>query len=567
MTLLKCQEIKKSFGELTVLSGVTTEINAGDRIGLVGDNGAGKTTLANILCGELEPDSGQILRYKQKLRIGYLRQSSSYTLNLFNELVTEANQPDLADEFLSLTSHLGLCQVSRWDESRFAGLSGGERTKLALANIWVTEPDVLILDEPTNHMDFHGVEWLVEELRQFAGTALIISHNRYFLDQAVKRIVELDAGKVIEYPGNYTWYRDEKSRRFQSQLQQYQDDQKQQRKIQQDINRLANWSAKAHRDSTKQEGMKEYYRVKAKKRDQQIKSRVKMLKKMHTEGVEKPKAEQDIQFQLENADKRGRRIIAAEKLAMHYPGKPLFSDSSFYIQRGEKVALFGPNGCGKTTFIRLLLGEEEPVAGRIWRSPSLRPGYLSQDVGDLDGGKNALEILGLRDKIAVTRARTLLANMGFTAAMVKRKIRHLSLGERTRIKLADMVLKDMDLLILDEPTNHLDLHSREQLEDTLADYNGTLLLITHDRYLLERICDKLLVFENQRIRRVEQRFKDYWERDKKQAQADQAQQKTLIETRMAWLASRLSELTPEDEKYCQLDEEFKALAKQKRELS
>lgn len=572
MTILRCEQIKKGFGELQVLTDVTLDVNTGDRIGLVGENGAGKTTLASIIAGEMEPDGGQIIWYKPGLRVGHLRQSSSYALNVFYEMATEGSRPEAAEHFFALSSRLGLKQVSRWDESRFLGLSGGEQTKLALASIWVTQPDVLILDEPTNHMDFQGVEWLAAELRKYQGAAVIISHDRYFLDQVVSRILELANGTVTNYTGNYSHYREEKRRRFRIQLHQYEAQQHREKQIEDQIRRMQNWSARAHREAGKKGtmnemrmGIKEFYRAKAKKRDQQVKSRIKMMEKMRREGVEKPREEPDVRFQLAGADKRGRRIIVAENLGMAYPGKILFSSSSFYVQRGEKVGMFGPNGCGKTTVIRLLLQADQPTEGNIWLSPSLRPGYLSQDVAGLDPGKNALDNLGVSGRQEVTRARTLLANMGFDETMVLKPVRNLSLGEQMRIKLAEMVLKDKDLLILDEPTNHLDLNSRECLEATLSEYSGTLLLVTHDRYLLERVCDKMLVFENKKVVRKEHEFKRYWE-EGKQSTENCGQQKMIIETRMAWLAGKLAELGPEDPEFAGLDQEYKDLARKKREL-
>jgi len=568
MSLLRCTEIKKSYGELEVLKGVNLAISPGERIGLVGSNGEGKTTLANIIFGDMESDGGTIIRYNQNMRIGYLRQATSYTLNAFNQLVTSQHHDP--QDFLELTSQLGLRKVTRWDEGRFRGLSGGERTKLALAHVWTTRPDLLILDEPTNHLDFHGVEWLVEELKKFQGAALIISHDRWFLDQAVSRIYELERGIAREYPGNYSYYREEKQRQFQSQLHHYQAEQKEKRLIEQEINRLKQWSAKGHREAgNNREFKKEYGRKQAKMRDQQIKSRIKMLEKMRIEGTQRPQEESKPEFEFDAAAKRGRRIIEADNLSKSYGDKILFQNSSFYIQRGEKVGLIGPNGCGKTTLVRLILNEELPDKGSLWKSPSLSLGYLSQDVTDMDTNKNAMEVLGVTQKQEVTMARSMLASMGFDAAMVIKPVGKLSLGERTRLKLAAMILEENDLLILDEPTNHLDLHSREQLEETLLDYNGTIIMVSHDRYMLEQVCDKLLVFENQTIRKADAGFREYRDNSKTSNKKDQqagTEDRLIIETRMAWVLGELAKITPEDSSYSDLDREFKELAQKKRNL-
>jgi len=563
--LLRCIDIEKSFGGLAVLKGVTLDIHRDEKIGLVGSNGAGKSTLANIISQETEADAGTILRCDQNIRMGYLRQAAAFSLQDLNAALAEGKA-----DFLEAVSQMGLSRVTRWDEGRFQALSGGEKTKLALAQVLASRPDLLILDEPTNHMDIQGVEWLAEAMRKYKGAALIISHDRWFLDQVVTRIFELEWGRAKEYPGNYTFYRQEKQRQFLSQLHQYQTEQKEQRKIEAEIARLKQWSAKAHREAGKTDGhQKEYGRKKAKLRDQQIKSRIKLLERKKTQGVLRPREESRPQFELEAAGKRGRRIIEATALSKSYGQKTLFTDSHFFIQRGEKVGLIGPNGCGKTTLIRIILGQEKQDRGELWLSPSVKPGFLSQEMADLDAGITALDIMGVSQKDEVTRVRTMLANMGFDAAMVEKPAAKLSLGERTRLKLAALIIHQHDLLILDEPTNHLDLHSREELEETLQEYDGTIIIASHDRYLLEQVCDKLLVFADGTLTKLAYGFKEYKQKAEEARAGATADKENLlvIETRMAWIINELSKYAPEDEQYAELDEEFQKLVQKKRELS
>ncbi|QHW34638.1 ABC-F type ribosomal protection protein [Paenibacillus rhizovicinus] len=604
MTLLTIQNLNKQFGDQTVLKKVDADIAAGERVGLVGMNGAGKTTLANLIFGVLQPDGGKLTYHAANLRIGYLRQSTSYTVHSFSGMMGLVDEEQGNHRFLEVSSHLGLRNVKDWEEARFSGLSGGEKTKLAIAHIWASKPDILLLDEPTNHLDFQGVDWLLEELRAFEGTTIIISHDRYFLDGAVDRIIELQDGMSVEYAGNYTYFREEKERRYASQLHKFEEQQKYERKIEAEINRLKNWSAKAHREAGKKgkmaemrAGVKEFYRSKAKAMDKQIKSRLHRLEKIDLEGVKKPKEEAKVAFGWENPGKRGRRIIEASRIGKSFGERTLFQNSSFYLQRGEKIGLIGPNGAGKTTLIEMITGRQPVDDGELWISPTARVAYLTQDVSDLAGNRSALELLqetfAMRED--VSQARTLLANMGFDAAMLSKTIEQLSLGERTRIKLAQLILQEQDVLILDEPTNHLDLASREQLEQTLASYDGTLIIVSHDRYLIEKLCDKLLIIGEGAIRRWESGYRDFIVR-KEQEEADAAEgkkyragegtgaaplskeskrrQKQLLEeelllvtTRIALLLGEISMLKPTDSHYAALDAELREHLAKKKSLS
>ncbi|CAM3542317.1 ABC-F type ribosomal protection protein [Paenibacillus lupini] len=583
MTLLTLRGIKKSFGDTDVLVKVDTDLASRERIGLVGMNGAGKTTLANLIFGTIQPDKGKLTFHRDQLRIGYLLQSTSYTVSTFSKMMDPlAAESSETEKFLQTASHLGLQKVKEWDGARLAGLSGGEKTKLAIAHIWSSKPDILLLDEPTNHLDFDGVDWLVQELQQYSGTTLVISHDRYFLDQTVDRIIELQDGVSTSFPGNYTFYREEKSRRYQSQLHQYEEQQKYEQKIETEINRLKNWSAKAHREAGKvgkmaemRAGVKEFYRSKAKSMDKQIKSRIHRLEKIDLEGVKKPNEEAKVSFGWDQPDKRGRRIVEAQRIGKSYGDRSLFKDSSFYMQRGEKIGLLGPNGCGKTTLIQMLLGQKSVESGQLWISPTVKVAYLTQDVTDLEQQRTVIELLqeSLEVRSDVGKARTLLANMGFDASMLQKPIAQLSLGERTRIKLSQLMMREQDLLILDEPTNHLDLASREQLEETLSDYRGTLIVVSHDRYLMDKICTKLLVFEDGGIKRIESGYELFRERPQSIHAASEInvqqleEEKLVIANRMAFVLGELSLMKPTDIRYAELDEEYKQLLARNKRLS
>jgi macrolide transport system ATP-binding/permease protein len=564
MTMIQVRKVSKSFGERVILKDIQFDIQKGEKIGLIGWNGAGKTTLVKMLMKELDPDQGSITFIPLHLKIGYLPQSTDQT-----DLTEE-----VSEDFFHIISKLGVQKHVGWEGERYRQLSNGERLKLSLASIWSQHPEFLILDEPTNHLDLQGVKWLINEMKSYEGAALIISHDRYFLDETVTKIFELEDGRLTIYEGNYTVYREEKKHQIEKQQREYE---KQQRKIQtieKQVARLKQWSDKAHRMAGKvgvgaEIRQKEYGRVKAKKKDQQVKSKLKRLEQELTKNkAEKPKDEMSVTFHFQGGEKRGKRVVEATELSKQFQDRILFQSSYFYINHGEKVGLLGPNGAGKTTLLKMLLGEENTTSGSLWKSQSLRIAYLSQDVNDLPLEQTVLQYLDVVDRERIAQARTILANVGLKEKVTK-PISALSLGECTKVKLVKMILHDIDLLILDEPTNHLDLPSREQLEETLLDFPGTLLVVSHDRYFIEKICNKLLVIDNQQIKRIESGLKEYSEnRDKEKALTKNqlANELAIIETKITELLGNICLLTPGTEEYQKIDEELTELMKKKREF-
>ena len=563
---IQVKELQKSFGEREILSGVSFDIRNGEKIGLVGWNGAGKSTLVNILMKRMDPDKGSVTI--PHVNIGYLPQSTDNHLAVDAELFEK--------RLLEQSKKLGF-QKERWEQENLQHLSGGEKLKLSLAKIWASSPEFLILDEPTNHLDMQGVKWLSEEVRNYSGAALIISHDRYFLDETVTKIFELEAGKLTIYEGNYSFYRNEKQRRYEQNKRDYEKQQRKVEMIEQKISTLKDWSAKGHREAGKggsnsenrQMGLREFERAKAKKKDNQIKSKVKRLNlELKKDGVEKPKEEKTVSFQFESTSKRGKRVLEAKGIKKEFGDRLLFDKSHFYIKHGERIGLIGPNGTGKTTFIKILLEQEKLTKGSLWKSESTKVAYLTQDVTDLPGEKTPLEYLDLSNRQQETRARTLLSNMGIQQEVLLKPISQLSLGERTRIKLIHMILMEYDFLILDEPTNHLDLPSREELERTLNTYTGTLLIVSHDRYLIEKLCTKLLVIENGQMKRVEIGIKEYEIQQKKKGTGRESARGELavIETKMTELLGKISYLSAGTEEYELIDKELIKLMDLKRKM-
>lgn len=554
MMLMECRNIKKSFGELNILKDVSFDVAYGSHIGLVGRNGAGKTTLVEILAGALKPDSGSIYKSHEKFSIGYMKQEADVVLN---------NTDELNRDFLHTTALLGLKKVTHWEDERKNNLSGGEKTKLALSHIWSEKPDLIILDEPTNHMDSEGINYLINSIKNYNGAVIIISHDRYFLDQTAHKIIELRDGTAEEYNGNYSFYNEERKKRYEAAFNQYLIQKKQEEKIESSIKELKSWSSKAHNESRKKAnengGTKEYYRTKAKKMDNQIKSRIKRLEKMKNEGIEKPAEDPSVFFSFKSGEKHGNRILEAKDISKSFEDRMLFQSSSFTVQYGERIGIIGPNGCGKTTLVRMLLGKEELSGGSIWLSPSAKVGYLSQDVLDLNPELTILEAVCESSKFHKDTEINLLLNMGFTIGALSKRIIVLSLGERVKIKLACLILKGTNLLILDEPGNHLDIMSREQLEETLLNYNGTILLVSHDKYMLQKLVSSLLVFGSGRISKFICSYDDYCNSKSKSSVKDFKNDLLLIENRLSCIIGQLSSIAKDDPEYSSLDAEYTEL--------
>ncbi len=543
--ILQGKHIYKEYGDKIILNNLSFEIEAGKKIGIVGANGAGKTTLANIITGTIKPTSGQLIWQYSGMDIGYMKQATEY-LNVGENL------------------------------------SGGERTKKLLTQLLYSKKDFLVLDEPTNHLDYEGVKWLIKQIKSFKGAVVIISHDRFFLDECIDCIMEIEEGKIINYEGNYTFYREEKRRRYESVLHLYMEQEKRKSQIKGQIEELKGWSEIAHKDSRKKAiasgnkfGGKEYNRVKAKKMDKAVKSRIKRLEKIEIGGLEKPKEESKVLFQLEAAQKVGDIILQAKDICKSYGEKMIFKESSFYIKRGEKVGVYGINGCGKSTLIKAILSETT-FQGELRLSKERKIGYISQDVLDLSEEKTILQIFEPDNRMEESRIRMSLVQMGFSSDRLHDKVKVLSLGERMKLKLLLLINQGCEVLILDEPTNHIDLHVREQLEELLKGYNGTMILVTHDRYMLEQLCDKMLVFENQVIRRCEYGLREYLER---RGQGQIAKRKSsevgltsskeahmLLENEIAYIIGQLSKEKQGTELYEKLDNKYQDLIKQRNEL-
>jgi ATP-binding cassette subfamily F protein 3 len=517
MSLLAASLLSKSYGAQDVLTGITVTIPHQARIALVGSNGVGKTTLLRLLIGLETPDSGSIQRARG-LRIGYLPQEVGYSrsrkveldntlwefsLEAFDEIRKQEAEiarleaamadPQLAEDAITrygelqetferaggYTYPVRIRQVLRGlgftpNEYRrpIAKLSGGERTRALLAKLLLEDPDLLVLDEPTNHLDIESVEWLEGWLRDWPGGVIVVSHDRYFLDNTVDVIWELSALGLELFRGNYSAYFKQREERRQHTLVRYRAQQDHIRREQTFIQRNI-----------------------AGQKTRQAQGRRKRLERLLRDGaITQPQTEREVQIELGNVDRSGDHVIETHDLIIGYPDapEPLFQVPDLVLRRGECVALIGPNGAGKTTFLKTLLDEVKPWDGTVRLGASLKIGYFAQAHEGLDVGRTVLEeILAVDPSLKLSQARDFLARFQFRGDMVDKRIDRLSGGERGRVALAKLALEGANLLLLDEPTNHLDIPSQEVLQEALISYPGTILLVSHDRYLIDALATQV----------------------------------------------------------------------------
>lgn len=511
--ILACQNISKSFGTDEIIQHASFHIEANEKAAIVGINGSGKTTLLRIIMGEVSADEGEVVLAKDKT-IGYLPQNPDVSGNhtIYDEVLSakkalismeeklrdmesrmhEYQGQELEDfmesynrlnhEFDMLGGYsyqseiVGVLKGLGFSEEEFGKhmqeLSGGQKTRVCLGKLLVTKPDVILLDEPTNHLDINSIAWLETFLLNYKGAVVIVSHDRYFLDKVVSKVVELDRTKVSVFQGNYSDYATKRAQVREAQLKQYYN---QQREIKHQEEVIAK--------------LKSFNREKSIKRAE---SREKMLDKI--ERLEKPVEENtDIHLHLEPRIVSGNDVLAVEHLAKAYPGQQLFSDISFEIKRGERVALIGDNGTGKTTILKIINDMIEADAGTIKLGTNVNIGYYDQEHQVLHSEKNLMEeISDAYPTLTNTEIRNVLAAFLFTGDEVFKQISDLSGGEKGRVSLAKLMLSEANFLILDEPTNHLDITSKEILEQALNSYTGTVFFVSHDRYFINKTATRIL---------------------------------------------------------------------------
>ena len=512
-----------------ILDGLTFQVDSGERVGLLGPNGCGKTTFLRILTGEVHPDEGEIVVAPNK-RMGLISQipvyPAGYTVEdvldtafeplrkmeeemseLSRQMEKGESDPALLSRYDKLSAAFqagggyetdtnknkvcsGLSIPQDMRERPFTMLSGGEKTRVNLARLILEDTDILLLDEPTNHLDLRATEWLEEYLDKFKGTVLAVSHDRWFLDKVVKRVVEIQEGKAEFYSGNYSFYAVEKERRYEEKLKQYEKEQAKIQQLEKAAEQLRIWAYSGN--------------DKIFKRAQSMEKRIERMR-----TTDKPKKDRKMSVRFGEREFRGDEVLSIKGLSKGFGARTLFDHVDLEVEGGERIALLGDNGTGKSTLIKIIMGEEEPDSGKLRKGPTVKVGYLPQII-HFDHPERTLVDTMLYDLDCTAQtARNRLASFKFRGEDVFKPVSALSGGEQSRLRLCMLMDSKINLLILDEPTNHLDIQSREWIEEAVEDYEGNLLFVSHDRYFIDRFATRIWMLEDGRITDFKGTYQEY----------------------------------------------------------
>ncbi|MBQ3291088.1 MAG: ABC-F family ATP-binding cassette domain-containing protein [Mogibacterium sp.] len=542
MLVLSGKDINKTYGTDIIIDDVSFGVSKGDRIGIVGPNGSGKTTLLNIITGSLEPTSGNIY-IRSDYTIGYLKQKNIFfsggtviseaekTFSHFFEMEKEldmlqlrltdhlsstfdrdlARYTELMEEYekkggytykselAAVLRHMGFDEEAC--SKKIEVLSGGERTRLALSCMLLRKPDILILDEPTNHLDLRMLDWLEAYLKNYQGTLLVVSHDRYFLDRIVTRIFDMSGGTLTAYTGNYSEYLIKKAERLEAMRREYEKQQAEIARQEEMIRRF------------KQHGT-EHLAKRARSREKRL---------AHVEVLERPELTQTkMKLNFEADYKSGGEVINAEDLSKSYGDRQLFRNVTFDIRKGERICIIGDNGIGKTTLLRIIMEQEKADSGYLRIGYNVNFGYYDQGQMLLDDNETVLgEMKNAYHLYTDTEMRSLLGRFLFKGDDVFKMVKDLSGGEKAKLSLLKLMLSGSNTLVLDEPTNHLDIESREVVEDALTEFGGTLIIVSHDRYLLTKIPDRILELTEDGIVEYKGNFEYYAEKNAETSAGDE----------------------------------------------
>lgn len=540
MFIFKANKLSKDWNGKTLFKNVDLDLKKGEHVALFGRNGVGKTTLLNGLLDKTQFDAGTVQRFISIDKWGLLEQNpvvtSSITTMEFvqsasqeryrlqKELEKLQTQPDFDMEkyseiynlFLALDGYnleqeaaSALHQVnldqSVWN-STYNQLSGGQKTRAQLARLVLERPECIVMDEPTNHLDKKTIEWLEEWLAGYSGAVLYVSHDRLFLDRTADAIYELNSDGCNRYEGGYTAYRRQKELEWKTQETQYRKQEQQRKELMQTIQNYQKWFHQAHKAA----GQDDFARAKAKKNVSRFRAKEKELERLEQNKVQKPELDKKVNFQLEDGSFSAKRLLHVENLSFSYAKEmPLFQQLNLSVYRGDRIGVIGPNGSGKSTLLKLIANRLKSGHGSIKQNPQTKIGYFAQELDNLDNDMTILDSMLALPDMTQSEARTILGCFLFSRETVFKKISSLSMGEKCRVAFIRLYFSDANLLVLDEPTNFLDVDTREIIEEVLVSYAGALIVVSHDRYLIRKIANRILDLEGWKFVDYDGPFEEY----------------------------------------------------------
>ncbi|MGF9698090.1 ribosomal protection-like ABC-F family protein [Paenibacillus sp. MABNR03] len=590
MTLVRLHEVSKEWNGMELFTGLNMEINEGERLAILGRNGCGKTTLLRIMLGE-EEGGGRIERHIPQQEWGFMRQrsliepgmkvldavrkesgriyevkreleelersmgrsGSEEEPRLLKAYTTAIEQYEQLNGYMweteveKILTRLGLS--SEFWSRPYQSLSGGQKTKARLAGLLVSKPKFLILDEPTNHLDEDSMRWLEEWLSNYTGTLLFVSHDRTFIDQVATGVIEFTPQALTKYKGGYSDYKVHKERERREQESLYRKQELERKALEETIRNYQQWFHKAHNSATDVEVKitQSFYKAKANKNISRYHAKQKQLERLENERVDKPREAAKLNMELQVNTLAARQLLGLSEVSFAYPGgKPLFHDLGMAVERGDRLAVRGPNGTGKTTLLKLMIGELEPEHGKVTRHPQLKIGYFSQELEGLPENLTLLDSLLSLPSMTQSAARTILGCFLFTREDVFKHIGDLSMGEKCRVAFLRLYFGGANLLVLDEPTNYLDIDTQEVMENVLKQASGALVLVSHDRMLTKMLANRLVDLEPGGKVAVFEGGVEDWEQSRKLRnsalnQRDSDDERLRLELRLSELLSPMSD--------------------------
>lgn len=529
MIVLDVNKVAKDFGYGSLFEDVSFSLNEGESIAIVGPNGCGKSTLLKIIAGIENTDKGSV-SIKKNAKVAYLDQLGSTIddnrkvydvlkdafseinavekqLKSYEKRIAEDNSEELLEKYCNLIEQFGM--IGGYDvdtninivinglnldrdmlEQSYNTLSGGEKTVVQLAKALLIKPDLILLDEPTNHLDLKRIEWLEDYIKSFKGASVIVSHDRYFLDKMANQILAIDDyGIGHVYATNYSGYLEQREIEFQKQMAQYEEQQEAIKQLEAKANQFMSLGMGRNSSALTKQGKNLWERA----------------QRMRQSAIRKPKTQKKVNMSFLEENKSSKKIIIANDLTVTTPeGRKILDGVNMQIVAGERVALLGENGAGKTTFVKTIMGEQKlPISGDVFVGPSVKIGYIPQIIEFDNDNQTLLEYFQKTVGTSEQKARSILSRFRFTAEEVTKKVKNLSGGEKMKVKMAELLQQEVNTLIFDEPTNHIDIPTKEVLEEAIEDFDGTLIFISHDRFFINKFANKIIHFENGTA-------KEYW---------------------------------------------------------